>query len=217
MQGLLLGDNHVAPTAVLNNVTIKNDLFIQSFQGTNIMGYRVWPSREFVNDQHWTIDHITSYTITGDQVIVGGTGHQIINSIFYGGQFDFNNPLADSAGNCLYKTSGKNTYVKGKSADPKFVSNVDSYSAGVSLDALSKTNFALQPSSPCQGKGTSIRSVAQLISTAHHASQASTRLAPAASAPGPRGIAANSHLAQQMAQHQPKDFTEAQRRQFPLA
>ncbi len=170
MQGLLLCDNHVAPAAVLDNVTIRNDLFIQSYQGTNIMGYRVWPSREFVDDQHWTIDHITSYTITGDQVIVGGTGHQITNSVFYGGQFDFNNPLAASSGNCLYKTGGKSAYIGGKTADPQFVSNVDAYTTSVSLDTLGKTNFSLQPTSPCQGKGSSIRSVAQLISTAKRSS-----------------------------------------------
>ncbi|HEU5376218.1 MAG TPA: hypothetical protein VFV38_12305 [Ktedonobacteraceae bacterium] len=167
MQGLLLGDNHVSPVAELNNVTIKNDLFIQSYQGTNIMGYRVWPSRVFVEDQHWTIDHITSYTLTGDQVIVGGTDHQIINSVFYGGKFDFNNPLAASSGNCLYKTGGKSNYVTGQTANPNFIGNVSSYTAAASLDTLSKTNFALQASSPCKGKGSSITSVAQLISTAH--------------------------------------------------
>lgn len=183
MQGLLLGDNHVAPTAVLDNVTIRNDLFIQSFQGTNIMGYRVWPSREFVNDQHWTIDHITSYTITGDQVIVGGTGHQITNSVFYGGKFDFNNPLAASSGNCLYKTSGKSSYLAGKTVDPRFVSNVDSYTASVSLDALGKTNFSLQSSSPCQGKGSSMRSVAQLISSAKSSSQPSRQRTSAPTSP----------------------------------
>ncbi|HEY7419405.1 MAG TPA: hypothetical protein VH593_29760, partial [Ktedonobacteraceae bacterium] len=170
MQGLLLGDNHVAPTAVLDNVTIRNDLFIQSYQGTNIMGYRVWPSREFVNDQHWTIDHITSYTMTGDQVIVGGTGHQITNSVFYGGQFDFNNPLAASSGNCQYKTRGKSAYLGGQTVNPEFVGKVDSYTGSVSLDTLSHTDFSLQPASPCKGKGSSITSVAQLIRTANRSS-----------------------------------------------
>lgn len=183
MQGLLLGDNHVAPPAVLNNVTIRNDLFIQSYQGTNIMGYRVWPSREFVNDQHWTIDHITSYTITGDQIIVGGTGHKITNSIFYGGQFDFNHPLAASSGNCQYKTKGKDSYLGGKTVNPAFVGQVASYTANVSLDTLSHTDFSLQPSSPCQGKGSSIRSVAQLISTAKHTSKASPQLTSATTVP----------------------------------
>jgi hypothetical protein len=56
--------------------------------------------------------------------------------------------------------------IVGQTVDPQFVANVAALPAHPGIAQEASLNFALQPGSPCTGVGSSITSVAQLISTA---------------------------------------------------
>lgn len=163
-QGVILGQSPSnGQTATINNVTLRNSLFINA-TGNNILGY---PN---VKEQNWRIENVTSFMTprnpSGDShnaLFLEGTGHVVTNSIFHSGNVYLPDRLASSQGNCQWATTGHTSYVAGQTSDPQFISNVAGLGNTPSMATLINTNFALQPGSPCAGKGSSITSVAQLL------------------------------------------------------
>lgn len=143
--------------AVVNNVTIRNTLFTNKV--INIMGY------SGMKEQNWTIDHVTVFS-PGNAIGIWleGSGHVVTNSIFYSGQVVLPDGLASSSGNCQWQTTKNTSTIVGQTVDPMFVDNVAALPQDPPLAQIANTNFALQAASPCAGKGSSVTSVAQLIS-----------------------------------------------------
>ncbi len=158
MQGTILGQSG-ASVSVVNNVVIKNSLFINDFNA-DIMGYGGSPS------QNWTLDHDTLYMnsypgnyIPGlygwsHAIYLEGGGHKLTNSIIYGG--DVTMPAGTAySNNCQFGLTGGNI---GTNADPGFVRKPLNVSlADSTLADFTVTNPA------CAGKGSSITSVAMLL------------------------------------------------------
>ncbi len=166
-EALILGQNlnSCNCSATINNVTIKNDLFIN--KDVQIMGY---PQ---VKETGWVIDHVTVFTPGGNpggkypSLSLQGSNHTVTNSIFYGGQIYLPDGLAKASGNCAWKTVGYNSALVGQIVDPKFMTDVTSYNFITSLMTMQNANYALQPTSPCKGAGSSITSIAQFLSMVH--------------------------------------------------
>jgi hypothetical protein len=145
--------------AVVNNVTIRNTLFLNKV--INVMGY------SYLKEQYWTLDHDTIVSPGNAIAIwVEGTGHVVTNSIFYEGQIDLPDGLAASSGNCQWNTNHDTTAIVGNTADPQFVTDASSFNDSTPLAQIAAGNYSLLPGSPCAGKGSSITSVAQLIASA---------------------------------------------------
>lgn len=166
MQGILLGDfnsSTSAPTATVNNVTIRNSLFIYA-GGTNIMAH---PDTK---PNNWDLENNTIYNQYDQNyhnaLYFEGANHQVNNSIVFGGKVQFPDGLAASAGNCQYHTASDTASLAGITADPQFVTNVDNFQQVPSLATLANADFSLQSTSPCLGKGSTMTSTAKLISTA---------------------------------------------------
>jgi hypothetical protein len=152
--GLILG-NGLVP---VRNVNISDSLFIDANSND------IWGSPA----ANWTIDHITSYA-QNQNLILDGSGHTVTNSIFYGGLMSFHGSIASSANNCQWQTIGDN--LNGRTVNPQFVSNLSPFPRiggtdlrqGPAISTLTGLDFALEPSSPCKGLGSSITSVASFL------------------------------------------------------
>lgn len=145
--------------AVVNNVTIRNTLFLNKV--INVMGY------SYLKEHNWMLDHVTIVSPGNAIAIwVEGTGHVVTNSIFYGGQIFLPDGLDASSGNCQWKTNHDTTAIVGMIADPEFVTDASAFGDSTPLALIASGNFSLQQGSPCAGKGSSITSVAQLIESA---------------------------------------------------
>ncbi len=192
MDGVILGQTPTNPYAgaTVNNVTLKNDLILD-MTANNILGY---PQ---ISSQSWTIQNVTSFTIapnvdgnTPNNIFLEGAGHGVTNSIFYGGHIALPTGSTTS-GNCLFSTSGNTVLlnrqnvelINGQAVDPKFVTDVSAFTNATPLATLANANFALQATSPCNGTGSSIASVAQLINTTTTSQPASTSTAVPTAAP----------------------------------
>ena len=177
LDGVILGQTQTNPYngATVNNVTLRNDLLLDA-TGNNILGY---PQ---IASQNWTIQNVTSFIIAPNvdgnipnNISLEGSGHSVRNSIFYGGHILLPTGSATS-GNCIFNTSGNAVLlggqnvelIDGQTVDPKFVTAVSGFTSATPLATLANANFALQPTSPCSGAGSSITSVAQLISIVTH-------------------------------------------------
>ncbi|MEO8285689.1 MAG: right-handed parallel beta-helix repeat-containing protein [Chloroflexota bacterium] len=159
MQGTILGQALSAgQSAQIDNVMFNNVLILDT-TNANIMGYPTVQSR------NWTIQHVTSFHVLYDPdgqehstIFLEGSGHQIKDSIFVGG----NNYLPDRArtsGNFQYKLSG---FALGRNADPLFV-HAPAYSSQPSIQDLINGDYTPAPDSPAAGKGSNLTSVAQLL------------------------------------------------------
>jgi hypothetical protein len=152
--GLILGNGLVSVT----RVKITNTLFIDA--GAN----DIWGSPA----SNWTIDHITSFA-ENQNLIIDGSGHSVTNSVFYGGLMSLHGSVSNQANNCQWETTG-NT-LSGQTVDPQFSSNLSSFPLGLSTDTrvspaintLANLDFTLQPTSPCQGLGSSITSINRFL------------------------------------------------------
>lgn len=157
-EGTILGQTAFgsSQTAIVNNVTLKNDLFINKV--INIMGY------SGLKESGWKIDRVTEVGINPSVALwIEGVNHSVTNSIFYNGHIVLPDGLAHSSGNCQWKTDGNTSAIVGQTIDPQFITNVSSWSDSTPLAQIASANFAVQPNSPCTGKGSTITSVAQLI------------------------------------------------------
>jgi hypothetical protein len=160
-EGTIIGqtpfDGHEGAT--VNNVTIRNTLFLNKV--INVMGY------SYLKEHRWMLDHITIIS-PGNAIAIWieGTDHAVTNSIFYGGQILLPDELAVSWGNCQWKTNHDVAAIAGMTADPEFVMDVSSFDDSTPLAQIANTNFALRAGSPCTGRGSSITSVTQLITSA---------------------------------------------------
>jgi hypothetical protein len=140
---------------------IKNDLFIN--KDVQIMGY---PQ---VKEKGWVIDHVTVFTPGGNpggkypSLSLQGSNHMVTNSIFYGGQIYLPDGLAKASGNCAWETVGYSSALAGQKVDPKFMTDVSSYNYSTPYMTMRNANYALQPTSPCKGAGSSITSIAQFL------------------------------------------------------
>jgi hypothetical protein len=161
-----LGDNFIlgatkrpdGNSATINNVTISNVLTIG--KDRNILGF---PQ---VLETGWVIDHVTAITqgsgISGgtyEALFLQGSNNTVTNSIFYGGLIYLPDGLVKADGNCHWKTAGDSSVLGGQTVDPQFTTDISSYNYHTHLSTNVNTNFALQPTSPCKGAGSSITSV----------------------------------------------------------
>ncbi|MEO8285691.1 MAG: right-handed parallel beta-helix repeat-containing protein [Chloroflexota bacterium] len=162
MQGTILGQAlSGGQSAQIDNVTISNVLILDT-TNANLMGYPTIPSR------NWNMQNITSFHVQYDpdgsghmQNFLEGSGHQVKNSIFYGG----NNYMpggAQTSGNVQYNMTG---YTVGTNADPQFV-GAPAYNSQPTLQDLINGNYAVRAGSPATGKGSAITSVSQLLGSA---------------------------------------------------
>jgi hypothetical protein len=108
----------------------------------------------------WNLTNVTGYS-PECAAIIEGTGNSISNSVFYGGCLT--PPEIAFTNNCWWNMSdswfdGTNIH-----ADPLFVGPIPPTSN--SFQDLAAVDFALQPGSPCAGKGSQVTSVAQLLQT----------------------------------------------------
>jgi hypothetical protein len=162
MQGTILGQTPTHGVAAqVDDVTIRDTLFLDA-TNANIMGYPQIKSR------HWTIDHVTAFMTRTNpdgkertNLFLEGTGHKITNSIFYGSALYLPGEVSTEA-NIQFHTSGRSI---GATVDPQFV-NVPTYDSHPDLATLIRSDFALKPGSPAQGKGSSITSVVRLLGDA---------------------------------------------------
>jgi hypothetical protein len=150
-----------SPAAQVNNVTLRNNLLIGRTR--TILGY------EHVKETGWVIDHDTVVTFgSGTGVAEGlfleGSNNSVTNTIFYKGLVYVPDGLAAASGNCSWQTEWTNSAYAGQVADPRFVTDVSGFNGATSLTSLANANYALQPSSPCIGAGSSITSTAQFLS-----------------------------------------------------
>ena len=167
-EGTILGNtpNSVNSGATVNNVTIRNSLFLNKV--INIMGY---PQ---VQESGWVLDHDTVFTpgigLTasngvpgGSALFLQGSNNTVTNSIFYGGLVYLPDGLVGAANNCQWKMTGGAPAISGQTVDPKFVTDVSSFNVSTPLAAIADADFALQPASPCKGLGSSITSLNRLL------------------------------------------------------
>jgi len=157
-EGTILGQTAFgsSQTAIVNNVTFNNDLFINKV--INIMGY------SGLKEVGWKIDHVTVVSVKASIALwIEGVNHSVTNSIFYNGHVVLPDGLANSSNNCQWETDGNTSAIAGKTINPQFINDISSFSDATPLEQIANANFALQPNSPCAGEGASITSVAQLI------------------------------------------------------
>lgn len=176
-EGVILGNTPTTingttyPGATVNNVTIKNTLFLN--KDINISGY---PQ---VNETGWIIDHDTVISHGNNQqssaIFLQGTNNTVTNSIFYGGTSYLPDGLTGVTGNCQWMTGGIPA-LGGQTVDPQFVTDISSHNYNTSLITLQNADYSLRPSSPCLGKGSAITSVAQFL---HLVSGSSSQPSPA--------------------------------------
>ena len=145
-QGMLLGDPS-GPTSV-QDVLLRNVLAFKAADN-NIAGYR--DSDSF----NWVLDHVTLHcpNTKGFCLRVDQTGHSITDSIVYDGLIDFRDDGYAYSGNCLWQAQG----------DP-IGEAFNLQLTDVTEDAFTLDDYAVLPGSPCEGKGSSITSVDQLLS-----------------------------------------------------
>jgi len=99
---------------------------------------------------------------------------QITNSVIYGGTVEVPltaQPLAGQPNipvgykhNTQFKTHGNTTFLAPREVDPQFKTNVGLYKSNVPITTLLSTDYSLSSSSPAIGAGSSLTSVAQLLS-----------------------------------------------------
>jgi hypothetical protein len=185
-EGVILGATCFPPAnscarATINNVTIKNSLFIG--KDINIMGY---PQ---VKETGWVIDHVTGVTPGNNRsplnqaLFLQGSNNTVTHSIFYEGNIYVPDGLVGVTGNCQWKTVGGNA-LGGKTVDPQFVTDISSFNYNTPLATMQNANYALQPSSPCNGAGSSITSVNSFLQLVTGATPALTPTPTPKSTPG---------------------------------
>ncbi len=161
-EGTILGQTAFGSSqaAIVNNVTLKNDLFINKV--INIMGY------SGIKETGWNIDHVTVIGLKSTVALwLEGGNNSVTNSIFVNGHIVLPDGLANASGNCQWNTDGITAALEGQTVDPQFMTDSSSFNDSTPLVQIAGTNFAVQPNSPCAGKGSSITSATQLIAEHH--------------------------------------------------
>lgn len=161
MQGFIFGDS-----SMIHDFTIRNSLVIAYDGGSwnaNIMAksYGTSPANNYL------IDHVTSVAVPGASYwnlhIMGGSGHVVRDSIFYGGEFLLVGGLQSASNNVVYQVQEVDSSYSSRSdigtisADPQFV---NPYFPGAGEDYTASFDFTSQ-SHP--DKGTTITSPAALF------------------------------------------------------
>ncbi|MBX9696230.1 MAG: hypothetical protein K2Z81_27825 [Cyanobacteria bacterium] len=119
------------------------------------------------------MDRVTSFLTTPYNLFYRGhscltftsNADQVSNSVFYGGAVQVNGSNMLGSNNFQFATTGNTMVLSPSQVDPKFVSNVSYIQNYATTDQLKNLNFALQSGSPATGSGSSLTSVAQLLST----------------------------------------------------
>jgi hypothetical protein len=165
IEGVMLGQapyvyNGVTYSATIHDVTVRNSLVINGAHN-GLIGD---PGQ---TQNNWTIDHTTIFMNASEDALSWmGNNASVTNSIVYGGGFYLPTGLAVSGGNCQWNTGAGSTQIKGLTANPLFNTNVSGFGAFPSLTTQASADFGLQTITPCPGVGSSMTSVAMLISTA---------------------------------------------------
>jgi hypothetical protein len=95
---------------------------------------------------------------------ISSYNNTINSSIFYGGTLT-GNTFQYGSNNTQFRTSGNTMMVRGRTADPQFVTDVSGFPNNVPDATLNAANFALRAGSPAVGTGSAITSVSTLRST----------------------------------------------------
>lgn len=147
---LILGQTRTSngSKADVHDVTLRHTLFTKSADN-GIFGY------EDTNTRNWQIENITIHCpkTKWHCIQIDNTGHSVKNSIVYGSRLTFEQGIPSHENNCIWQTQGRDI---GQKANPQFVNVSDS-------DSFSLDDYSLRSGSPCQGKGSKITSVRQLL------------------------------------------------------
>lgn len=170
-QGLILGDYGDNHDATVHNVTIRNTLIVHHHGASSNAGLLV----KYEPDSNslptgYEIDHVTVVrdantcerpedcpSATWHSMYVHGSGHQVTGSIFVGGTYL--EVEGDRAASHNFNWQVEDGSDIATEADPMFV---DDEFRGVGR-GFADFDFSLQPGSPAYGAGSSISSVAQLL------------------------------------------------------
>lgn len=153
MQNLILGQtpNTFGEWAAVQDVVME-DLLLVKPNGNNIYGY------SNTDSQNWNINRVTVYCPnTGGQCLqIHNSNHSVTNSIFVEGNIYLPDGLDHYEGNCVWHLNSSTISI-GENINPKF--------KDVSPDPFSLDDYALASDSGCQGKGSRLTSVDQLLGT----------------------------------------------------
>lgn len=159
MQSLLLGGySYSGGSGAIHNVSLRNTLIVHHHGSSANAGLYTHEGASSPAT-NYMLDRVTIVRDPGDQwwnTKIDGSGHKITNSIFYGGYYlkVQGNPTVSN--NCYWQLQDQTGI--GVNADPMFFdNNFSGVGAGFA-------DFDFTPrSSTCSNKGSSIRTVAQLL------------------------------------------------------
>jgi hypothetical protein len=160
--GLILGNSGATG---LNRLTVRDTLLLGANSNSVISN-----SAPPATGMNWVFDHVTSFS-QSDNLGLSTQGATVTNSIFYGGlMLIHDGSVGASSGNCQWRTSGNVDQVRGKTADPRFVTDLSGYVAHTTdiaqlapMEALRAADLTPRPGSPCAGLGASLSSVGRLL------------------------------------------------------
>lgn len=152
----------------VHDVLLRNSLFTKAADN-GIFGY------EGSDSQNWTFDHVTLHCpkTKWHCITLDKQNHSVTNSIIVGSRLTFEDGLNTYSNNCIWQTSGLEL---GDNANPQFADVSDS-------DNFSLDNYTVLARSACEGRGSSITSVAQLLGTTDVALEPSPAAPPSSSEP----------------------------------
>lgn len=156
-----------------SSLHVSNNLFINpsvscisKTGGTDTFYYSIInPSRNtlFLTPlNHQGMAHSNLQMLQGQDIVSG--------NVVYGGTVDVTIPpnglSGRSTGNVQFKTAGNTTFLSSTQTDPQFASPaVYQVNSGAVPSRLRSLDFSFKPGSPATGKGSTITSVANLLST----------------------------------------------------
>jgi hypothetical protein len=152
MQGIILG-----VTGRINNVTVRNSLFVGYHGDYNNAGFYIVDS---LQRNGYVFDHVTIVRDAGAEwwsIYAPGSGYQVYDSLFVGA-WGINVGSGIKTGNFCWNLND-NSAVCNQRADPQFV---DPDYAGVG-EGFADFDFTITNPALPQGVGASITSVAQLL------------------------------------------------------
>ncbi len=155
MQGIILGD-----TGQINNVTVRNSLFVGYHGGYGNAGFY---AKETLTHAGYVFDHVTVVRDVGAEwwsIYAPGSGYQVSDSLFVGGR-EVRIGSGIKTGNFCWDISDYSG-VCNQRADPQFV---DPDYAGVG-EGFADFDFTITNPALPRGVGASITSVTQLLGDA---------------------------------------------------
>lgn len=147
MMGIFLG-------GPFDDVTFRNVLFYGNMGSGNIFA-------QDAGTLNWKVYNVTAHCIAlndNRHFMFDGSGFEVRDSIFYGAKLGAFGGTTACSGNYYWNVEGAGSNL-GTEMDPLFVAPPPSGQAGYVYGFLNNPDFALQPGSPAQGKGSRVTSV----------------------------------------------------------